>query len=70
MTSITYSSGWHLTVPGGHLVVTPDLRDQELDLRAQQGVDYWEGDVTLHGRIGGKAVTGVGYTEINPPDQT
>jgi predicted secreted hydrolase len=66
-TGITYSSGWRLTLPGGHLVITPDLVDQELDLRETQGVAYWEGDVSVRGRINGKLVTGVGYTEINPP---
>jgi predicted secreted hydrolase len=69
VTGITYSSGWRLTLPGGDLVVTPDLRDQELDLRQTQDVVYWEGDVSLRGQIDGVAVTGVGYTEINPPGQ-
>jgi predicted secreted hydrolase len=68
-THITYSSGWNLTLPRGHLTVTPDLRDQELDLRTTQGVAYWEGDVSVHGQIDGAAVSGVGYTEINPPGQ-
>jgi predicted secreted hydrolase len=68
-TGITYSSGWQLTLPGGHLVVTPDRQDQELNLQSTQGVAYWEGDVSLHGQIDGQPVTGVGYTEINPPDQ-
>jgi predicted secreted hydrolase len=69
VTGITYSSGWKVTLPGGDLTVTPDLRDQELDLRKIQGVAYWEGDVSIRGRIGGHAVSGVGYTEINPPGQ-
>jgi predicted secreted hydrolase len=69
VTSITYPSGWRLTVPGGDLIVTPDLRNQELDLQQLEGVVYWEGDVSLHGQIDGHAVTGVGYTEINPPGQ-
>ncbi len=67
-THITYGSGWKVTVPGGTLTVTPDLLDQEVDLVSAQGVVYWEGDVTITGRIGGKAVSGVGYTEINPPE--
>jgi predicted secreted hydrolase len=67
VTGVTYSSGWQLTVPGGHLDVTPDLRDQELDLRSTQGNAYWEGDVSVQGIVGGAPVSGVGYTELNPP---
>ncbi|MGO9658180.1 MAG: lipocalin-like domain-containing protein [Acidimicrobiales bacterium] len=70
-TGLTYSSGWQLTVPGGHLDIAPDLRDQELDLRSTpQGNAYWEGDVSVQGVIGGVPVTGVGYTELNPPGAT
>lgn len=69
VTDITYGSGWQVTVPGGHLTVTPDLLDQELDLLDSQGVVYWEGDVSIQGQIDGHSVHGVGYTEINPPAQ-
>ncbi len=69
VTHITYSAGWTLHVPGGRLSVTPDLADQELDLRSVQGTVYWEGDCTITGEIDGKPVTGVGYTELNPPGQ-
>jgi predicted secreted hydrolase len=65
-TGITYSSGWQLSFPGGHLDVAPDLLDQEVDLRATQGNAYWEGDVAVTGTVGGRAVRGVGYTEVNP----
>jgi predicted secreted hydrolase len=68
-TDITYGSGWTVTLPGGRLQVRPDLLDQELDLRSSQGVAYWEGSVSIHGTLDGKPVTGVGYTEINPPGQ-
>jgi predicted secreted hydrolase len=67
VTGITYGSGWQVTVPGGHLTVTPDLLNQEVDLEDTQGVVYWEGDVTISGQINGQPVHGVGYTEINPP---
>jgi predicted secreted hydrolase len=67
-TGITYGSGWQVTVPGGHLTITPDLVNQELDLLSTQGVAYWEGSVTVRGDIGGSSVAGVGYTEINPPE--
>ncbi len=67
VTGVTYGSGWHLIIPGGHLDITPDLKDQELDLRSTQGNAYWEGDVTVQGRVDGWPVNGVGYTELNPP---
>jgi predicted secreted hydrolase len=65
-TGVTYSSGWQLSVPDGHLEVTPDLLDQEVDLRSTQGNAYWEGDVSVSGTVAGSPVSGVGYTEINP----
>jgi predicted secreted hydrolase len=66
-TGITYGSGWKVTVPGGSLTITPRQVNQELNLLSTQGVAYWEGDVAVQGVIGGSPVTGVGYTEINPP---
>ena len=68
-TGITYSSGWVLTLPGGHLTVRPDLLDQEVAVAHQQGPVYWEGDVTVSGVLDGRPVHGVGYTELNPPGQ-
>ena len=65
-TGIKYGSGWKISVPGGWLTVTPDLRNQEVDLLKTQGSVYWEGDVAINGRIGGTAVSGDGYTELNP----
>jgi len=62
-THIKYGSGWKVTVPGGQLTVTPDLRNQEVDLISTQGTVYWEGDVTIKGKIGGATVSGDGYTE-------
>jgi predicted secreted hydrolase len=67
-TGITYGSGWTLRLPGVRLTIRPDVRDQELDLRSSQGVAYWEGDVSVSATVNGKAVAGVGYTEINPPN--
>ncbi len=70
VTGTTYGSGWRVALPGGYLDVTPDLVDQELNLRSTQGNAYWEGDVSVHGQIAGAAVTGTGYTELNPPGAT
>jgi predicted secreted hydrolase len=66
-TRIKYGSGWQVTVPGGQLTVTPILRDQEVDLLKTQMNVYWEGDVTIKGKIGGTTVSGDGYTELLPP---
>ena len=66
-THIKYGSGWKVTVPGGQLTVTPDLRNQEVDLLKTQMNVYWEGDVTIKGKIGGAPVSGDGYTELVPP---
>jgi predicted secreted hydrolase len=65
-TRIKYGSGWKVTVPGGQLTVTPDLRNQEVDLLKTQMNVYWEGDVTIKGKIGGATVGGDGYTELVP----
>jgi predicted secreted hydrolase len=65
-TGIKYGSGWKVTVPGGQLAVTPDLRNQEVDLVNTQGIVYWEGDVTIKGKIGRATVSGDGYTELLP----
>jgi predicted secreted hydrolase len=64
---ITYGSGWRLRFPGGHFVIRPFLADQELDVRRALGEVYWEGDVSVRGEVGGKAVEGLGYVELNPP---
>jgi predicted secreted hydrolase len=66
-THIRYGSGWDVTVPGGRLTVTPDLRDQEVDQVKTQGTVYWEGDVAVNGTIGDATVSGDGYTELLPP---
>jgi predicted secreted hydrolase len=66
-THVRYGSGWKIAVPGGQLTVIPDLRDQEVDLVSTQGTVYWEGDVTVKGKIGTATVSGDGYTELLPP---
>jgi predicted secreted hydrolase len=61
-----YPAGWHITVPGhqADLTVTPAMADQELRLSKMGTLDYWEGACDTRGTVGGKAVTGVGYTEL------
>ena len=59
-----YASGWRLKVPGGHLTITPQQRNQELS--SELGM-YWEGSCGIAGTINGKSVRGLGYTELLPP---
>jgi predicted secreted hydrolase len=57
-----YPARWRLRVPaaGLELVVTPLLRDQELDL----AVRYWEGAVGVDGTADGRPLGGAGYVEL------
>jgi predicted secreted hydrolase len=56
-----YPSGWQLTLPdGSHIVLTPQLADQELWFPETPGLlQYWEGAVTISGDRGGQ-----GYVEL------
>jgi predicted secreted hydrolase len=62
----TYPAGWHIIIPShrADLTVSPAMADQELRLSRMGALDYWEGACTNRGSVGGKAVTGVGYTEL------
>ena len=57
-----YPSGWRLRIPSGalDLDVEPLLEDQEW----RHAFRYWEGAVSVRGRRGPRAVTGVGYAEL------
>jgi len=59
-----YPSAWNIELPATRtqLDVRPLIEDQELI--TDQGVAYWEGACTIRGTVAGKAVTGVGYTEL------
>ncbi|MBI2369354.1 MAG: carotenoid 1,2-hydratase [Deltaproteobacteria bacterium] len=61
-----YPMGWRLSLPGhqGELTVTPLVQDQELETPKSTRVTYWEGAVTVSGRLGGRTVTGTGYVEL------
>jgi predicted secreted hydrolase len=63
-TGITYPQNWQVTVPGGQLTVTALLPDQEVTNLSVQ--DYWEGDSSVTGTIGGQPVTGQSYVEVQP----
>jgi predicted secreted hydrolase len=63
-TKATYPAGWTLTLPEGELQVTPDFSDQELyNLRSISG-SYWEGSVSIQGKLNGESVSGKGYVEL------
>ncbi len=63
-TNTTYPASWKLTIPEGFLSITPDFQDQELyELRSISG-SYWEGSVSIKGKLQGKPVTGKGYVEL------
>jgi predicted secreted hydrolase len=57
-----YPARWRLRVPSASLdvVVTPLLREQELDL----SVRYWEGAVRVEGTSDGRPLGGSGYVEL------
>ena len=58
----SYPSGWRLNIPSAaiDLVVTPYIKNQELDL----SVRYWEGAVRLSGTSHGQPISGSGYVEM------
>jgi predicted secreted hydrolase len=64
--SATYPAGWHITIPShqADLTVAPAMADQELHLTKMGALDYWEGACSNRGTVAGRAVTGVGYTEL------
>lgn len=61
-----YPAGWTILVPseGIALEIAPAVTDQELVTKDSARVTYWEGSVTVKGRIHGKSMTGVGYVEL------
>ncbi|ULA59696.1 MAG: AttH component of AttEFGH ABC transport system [Nitrospira sp.] len=61
-----YPQRWRLTSPALGMDVTVDslLADQELDTSRSTRVTYWEGAVSVSGRVRGAPVTGRGYVEM------
>ena len=57
-----YPSGWKFSIPSRNisLTLTPSVKDQELELL----INYWEGSVSVKGRINDKEVQGDGYVEL------
>jgi len=61
-----YPMGWHITIPGRAilLTVTPAFEEQELNTEESTRISYWEGSCKVAGTYGGRAVRGMGYTEL------
>ena len=61
-----YPVEWRVELPGRQtsLAVAAALDAQEMDTGASTGVTYWEGAVTVTGRVGGRPVRGRGYLEM------
>jgi predicted secreted hydrolase len=57
-----YPAGWRLRLPTEKLdlTVTPKVADQEMRLT----VRYWEGAVTVTGKVGDQPMRGQGYLEM------
>ncbi|MEO0998201.1 MAG: lipocalin-like domain-containing protein [Pseudomonadota bacterium] len=64
-TGARYPVEWRLAIPAldASLTLAARLDQQELDL----SVRYWEGAMTVTGRVDGAPVTGVAYTELAGP---
>ena len=58
------NGGWSCRGAGVSLDVAAALDAQELDTAASTGVTYWEGAVTVTGRVGDRPVRGRGYLEM------
>jgi predicted secreted hydrolase len=67
-TGSNYPSGWELQINDVRvqvsLVLTPELKNQELVVYQSTGNSYWEGAVDIVGQSAGKPVQGEGYVEL------
>ncbi len=65
-TGACYPSGWRLRVPRFQidLVMTPVMKDQELDTRGTTMIVYWEGSCTVRGHHGDREADGRAYVEL------
>jgi predicted secreted hydrolase len=68
LTGATYPSGWLLTIHDsqwqGVLTLTPQLKNQELNVCQSTSNVYWEGAVAIQGRVGRQSLNGEGYVEL------
>jgi predicted secreted hydrolase len=61
-----YPVEWRLELPGRRILfdIVAAIDAQELNTDASTGVTYWEGAITVSGRIGERAIDGRGYLEM------
>jgi predicted secreted hydrolase len=61
-----YPSAWLVEVPTAELdlSIVPNLSDQELRTPGSTAVTYWEGSVSIAGKMTGRPVKGKGYVEL------
>lgn len=61
-----YPIKWRVTVPNEamELEITPAFPEQELITNRSTRVTYWEGAVTIRGKVRGQTVNGNGYVEM------
>jgi len=66
-----YPVGWKVAVPGLGLELECRTTFPAQEVFSPRGISptYWEGAVRYEGRMGGRAVTGVGYLEMTGYDQ-
>ena len=65
-TTAVYPSGWEVTIPGAgyRLKITPTLPDQEVRAGGPARLNYWEGQVQVHGHKNQVPINGQGYAEL------
>ena len=65
-TGAHYPSRWRIRIKPEdiELQVRSNLQEQELVTRKTTRIVYWEGSVTVSGRVADNAVEGVGYVEM------
>jgi predicted secreted hydrolase len=65
-TGAVYPARWRLRIvaPAMHLMIVPNLADQEMRTRESTGVTYWEGSVSVQGFKNGRQIDGSGYVEL------
>jgi len=67
-TGANYPSGWQLDINSPQLQATltlqPELKNQELVVYQSTGNSYWEGAVSISGKMQGNIVGGEGYVEL------
>jgi len=61
-----YPLKWLVEIPayGVNLTVSADFADQELETRRSTQVTYWEGSVSIGGKVGSETVQSQGYLEM------